>query len=313
METLKKTRIQSQSILREKENLEMKCQLLEDELPYFMAPFFRHLSLAYEPKSRLAYLREAKRFIEYLDADHGININKNSDLCQVSTDQIKDYLSDSDKNENGTKALLRKKSVINSLFKQLSKEGLADKEVTDSVGKIAIKPQAFSNINEAWQDLDKTLLVVKDGLFLTDKERHYWEKTKHRDYLILELFGRMGLLAQEVYHLDIRDIDLQNMRLRIYGKGGIEEWMAFDDDTERALKLFIDRERKPIKSSGDPLLLSLKGLRLSKRQLREITKKYTAAARGKHRDQGLSPQRLRGINQKINQDRVGIHPIERND
>jgi site-specific recombinase XerD len=307
MEHLQAMGMPSQSILREKEDLEKKCQLIEDELPAFMAPFFRHLVGSFEPKSRLAYLRETKRLMEYLEFTHGINPYGSSDLCHVNIGQIDAYLRESARNENGSKALLRKRSIINSLFKQLSYESLVDDDVAKNVGKIPVKPQSFSTIKKPWQGLDKTLEGIKDGSFLTDKEKQYWEKTRHRDYLILELFGRMGLLAQEVYHLDIRDIDIKKMRLRVYGKGGREEWLPFDEDTGRALQLFIDKERKPIKSNGDPLLLSLKGLRLSKRQLREITKKYTGTSRGRTRDEGLSPQRLRGINQKANLDKEGFN------
>lgn len=313
MEHLQALGMPSQSILREKKDLEKKCQLLEGELPAFMAPFFRHLIGSFEPKSRLAYLRETKRFMEYLDFTQGINPYGSSDLCHVNLEQIDEYLRESARKDNGSKALLRKRSIINSLFKQLSYESLVDNDVAENVGKIAVKPQSFSPIKKPWQGLDKTLEGINDGAFLTDKERQYWEKTRHRDYLIFELFGRMGLLAQEVYHLDIRDMDLENMRLRIYRKGGMEEWVPFDEDTGRALQLFMNKERKPIKSNGDPLLLSLKGLRLSKRQLREITKKYTGASRGKNREEGLSPQRLRGINQKANLDKQGFQPIERKD
>lgn len=292
--------MQSQSILLEKENLENKCQLIENELPYFMMPFFRHLVDSYEPRSRLAYLREVKRFMDYLYNEYGLQTKNILSLCNVSIGQIEGYLSSSDRKENGAKALLRKKSIINSLFKQLSDEGLANKKVSQSIGKIAIKAHSFTTIKEPWQDLDKTLLGIKEGLFLTDKEKHYWEKTKHRDYLILELFGRLGMLPQDVYHLDIIDIDLDNMCLRLPGKSGVEEWLNFDSNTQIALSLFINKEREPIKNRQDPLLLSLKGLRLSKRQLREITKKYTAAVRGKKREDGLSPQKLREINQRTN-------------
>ncbi len=292
--------MRSQSILLEKENLDNKCQLIESELPSFMMHFFQHLVDSYEPRSRLAYLREVKRFMDYLYNEHGLETKELISFCNVSIGQIEGYLSSSSNKENGAKALLRKRSIINCLFKKLSNEGLANKEVSEGVGKIPIKAHSFTTIKEPWQDLDKTLLGIKEGLSLTDKEKHYWEKTKHRDYLILELFGRLGMLPQEVYHLDIIDIDLERMCLRLPGKSGEDEWLNFDSNTKRALFLFIENERKPIKNQQDPLLLSLKGLRLSKRQLREITKKYTAAARGKKREDGLSPQKLREINQRKN-------------
>lgn len=300
MEYIEKTRMPSDSILREKEDLEIKCQLLEEELPSFMEPFFRYLLDSFEPKSRLAYLREAKRFVEYLDASDKGKFQEASDFGHVSIEQIDGYLKESDRKNNGTKALLRKKSIINTLFKQLSNESLVNKEVAVNVAKIEVKTQAFSVIQEPWQDLDKVLEGIKTGACLSDKEKQYWEKTRHRDYLILLLFGRLGLLLQEVYHLDLGDIDWEGKLLRIYGKGGQEKEIIFDENTEKAIRFFIERERMPTNGKEEALLLSLKGLRLSKRQLREITKKYTAAVKGKNRDEGLSPQRLRGINQKGN-------------
>lgn len=300
MENVEKRGVPSESILREKENLEMKCQLLEKELPSFMEPFFLHLVASFQPKSRLAYLREAKRFIEYLEAQYGCDCCGSSSLLDVTADQIRSYIQGTDGKENGEKALLRKRSILKTLFNQMADLALANKEVAESIGKIAIKTQGFSAIKEPWQDLDKTLEGIKSGLFLTDKEKQYWEKTKYRDYLILVLFGRLGLLVQEAYHLDISDIDWVEKRLRIYGKGGREEWIPFDLDTERAMGFFLTKERQTIRGQEDALLISLKGLRLSKRQLREITKKYTASARGKHREDGLSPQKLRGMNRITN-------------
>lgn len=297
MQNIEKKRVPSESILQEKENLEIKCQLLEKELPSFMAPFFKYLLDSFEPKSRLAYLRETKRFIEYLVSLDGVNFYESCDFLDVSLSQINNYLQLSGEKENGEKALLRKRSILNTLFKQLSNESLVNKQVAESVGKIAIKAQRFSVVKEPLQDLEKTLLEIKDGHSLSEKERQYWEKTKNRDYLILLLFGRLGLLVQEAYHLNLVDIDWEKNRLRVFGKGGQEDWLHFDKDIEKAMKVFVTKERSPIKRQEEALLLSLKGLRLSKRQLREITKKYTAAAKGKNREDGLSPQKLRGMNQ----------------
>ena len=301
MQNKEKKRMPSDSILREKEDLEIKCQLVEKELPFFMESFFQHLRNSFEPKSRLAYLREAKRFVEYLESNYDWDSNKTLNFNDIKINQVDHYLRNSDKKENGEKALLRKRSILNNLFKQLSVDSLVDKEVATGVGKIEITDNSLPVTKQPYQDLEEVLEGIKKGVFLSHKEKQYWEKTKLRDYLILILFGRWGLLVQEVYHLDLDDIDWWNSSLRIYRKAGREEWLSLDEETLRAMKSYLEDERRPLEDTEDALIISLRGLRLSKRQLREITKKHTASIRGKNRENGLSPQRLRGMNRRVNQ------------
>jgi site-specific recombinase XerD len=64
-----------------------------------------------------------------------------------------------------------------------------------------------------------------------------------------------------------------------------------------ALKAYLDGERRPPADPGgvdaDALFLSLRGGRMTERQIREIVKKYTGIALGTGKAAGYSPHKLR--------------------
>jgi site-specific recombinase XerD len=85
--------------------------------------------------------------------------------------------------------------------------------------------------------------------------------------------------------------------------------MPLNNTARRALREYIDTERAQTVSGtdaesgpdsgrssgadGDALFLSLRGTRLTERQIRELVKKYTGIALGTGRRAGYSPHKLR--------------------
>jgi site-specific recombinase XerD len=137
--------------------------------------------------------------------------------------------------------------------------------------------------------------VTGDGL--TDKEKQFWEKTKYRDKLMLLLLVTYGLRLSEMQQLNLSSFNFERGEFKIYRKRGKESVMPINNTITEAFNEYVTLERAPEETldeeNKDALLLSLRGTRLTDRQIREVVKKYTSITMGTSRRQGYSPHKLR--------------------
>ena len=292
-----------------------ECDDIQDGMPSFLRGFFMYLRGNVLPMTRLAYLRDIRFFLEYLISETGISgakdikditlaefsrikatdINLFIDYCRhytVETEgQITVY-------ENGSRALARKKSSLSVLFKQLYRDELLEKNITDGFNPIRV-PKAGEKEIKALQDNEVMVMLdaVSSGEGLTKKERDYWEKTKKRDKAILILFLTYGLRLSELWQLNISSFNFTRGEFKIYRKRGKESVMPINDSVSAVIHDYIDNERKKddelLEENRDALFLSLQGKRMTERQVRELVKKYTAIALNTTKTNGYSPHKLR--------------------
>ena len=133
----------------EKENdIYMECEKIQKELPSFLRSYFSYLKGNVLPMTRLAYLHDVRFFFNYLisetdlteaekpskvtseelDAIEAADINLFIDYCRK-------YIVDDGETvtvyENNNMSLARKKSSISVLFRQLYREKLVSRNITD--------------------------------------------------------------------------------------------------------------------------------------------------------------------------------------
>lgn len=100
-------------------------------------------------------------------------------------------------------------------------------------------------------------------------------KTPFRDRALLELAYSAGLRASELVGLDLRDLDLDLMQGRVFGKGSRERIILFGRTCRDALAAYIGAERK----GTDPaLFLNSQGRRLTTRTVQNVIKRWAAHA-----------------------------------
>ena len=173
-----------------------------------------------------------------------------------------------------------------------------DKNITDGFDPIRV-PKAGAREIKALQDDEvmKMLDAVSTGAGLTAHELSYWEKTKKRDKAILLLFLTYGLRLSELWQLNISSFNFNRGEFKIYRKRGKESIMPLNESVTAALHDYIDNERKRSEDLSDDvkdaLFLSLRGTRMTERQVRELVKKYTSIGMDTARTQGYSPHKLR--------------------
>lgn len=301
-------------VRREHETL-LKCEDIQRQLPGFLKGFFAYLKGNVLPMTRLAYLNDIRFFCRYLveetditDASEIADINL-SDFNKIKAKDINSFIEYCRKYtvekddeiivyENGSKTLARKKSSLSVLFKQLYRDELIDKNITDGFDPIRV-PKAGEREIKALQDDEVMIMLdaVSTGSHLTAKERQYWEKTKKRDKAILILFLTYGLRLFELQQLNVSSFNFSRGEFTIYRKRDKESTMPLNESVSEVLSDYIQNERASDDTleelHRDALFLSLQGKRMTERQIRELVKKYTSIGLATSRKAGYSPHKLR--------------------
>ena len=303
------------NVIKKENDIYLECEEIENQLPKFLRGFFSYLKGNVLPATRLAYLHDIKFFFKYLieetdltDAETTDKI-KLSDLEQVKAVDVNMFIEYCRKYkvdtgdtiyiyENSNKSLARKKSSVSVMFKQLYRDELLSKNITDGFDPIRV-PKPGEREIKALQDDEVMIMLdaVSSGTGLTDHERSYWEKTKKRDKAILILFLTYGLRLSELQQLNVSSFNFNRGEFKIYRKRGKESIMPLNNSATAVIHDYIDNERAADSSlddeNRDALFLSLQGRRMTERQIRELVKKYTSIALKTTRKAGYSPHKLR--------------------
>lgn len=303
------------NIVKKEAEIVYQCEEIESNLPKFLRGYFAYLRGNVLPMTRFAYLTDVKFFFNYLveetdltsanepskvtlnelDKIKAIDINIFIDYCRrykVETEDTVTYY------ENNNKTLARKKSSISVMFKQLYRDELLSKNITDGFDPIRV-PKAAEREIKALQDDEVMVMLdaVTSGTGLTKHQKSYWEKTKRRDKAILIFFLTYGLRLSELQQLNISSFNMSRGEFKIYRKRGKESTMPLNKSATEVLQDYIELERPKedtlLPEHKDALFLSLQGKRMTERQIRDLVKKYTAMAMNTNKDSGYSPHKLR--------------------
>ena len=318
---VKKIKIHNKSdkpdnIVEKEAEIYAECEAIEHEMPRFLRGFFVYLKGNVLPMTRLAYLHDLKFFFNYLISETALTeADKIEDITLSELDKVKasdvnlfiDYarsykvVSDDTITyyENNNKTLARKKSSVSVMFKQLYRDELISKNITDGFDPIRV-PKAGEREIKALQDDEVMIMLdaVTNGTGLTKHEHDFWEKTKKRDKAILVTFLTYGLRLSELEQLNISSFNFNRGEFKIYRKRGKESIMPLNDSVTMVIRDYINNERAPedrisSEEDKDALFLSLQGRRMTGRQIRELVKKYTSIGMKTAREDGYSPHKLR--------------------
>ncbi|MDR6970253.1 tyrosine recombinase XerC [Leifsonia shinshuensis] len=93
-----------------------------------------------------------------------------------------------------------------------------------------------------------------------------------RDVAVIEVLYAAGIRVSELTGLDIDDVDLERLTLRVVGKGSKERVVPFGVPALRAVRAWLDggRPRFAVPRSGPALFLGSRGSRLGSRAVYEL-------------------------------------------
>lgn len=219
-----------------------------------MEEFIRYLQVekGAMANTKRAYKSDIKGFIKFIEK---------SGYHEIDHHTIRSYIVSIYKDIKKS-SLSRKISSIKVFFRFLKKKGY----IVDNTALIIKNPKAekhlpkFYTIDEMFRFLD---------YLPTEKWNHL------RNKAIFELMYSTGIRSQEALDINVEDIHIQGMWIRVKGKGGKERVLPFGEKAKKALESYIEwLKANKLYSPERPLFVNFKGERLSYRSLLRIMKKY---------------------------------------
>lgn len=177
------------------------------------------------------------------------------DLTKVTFEDVKDYLEHLNLKKEKPSSIRRKISSLKSFYKFLYKNGYIDKKdyplTKIAYPKMEKKLPKFIYYNDLLEIINEST-KDKDGV---------------RDRLIIEMLYATGVRVSELINIKINDIDFNNRRIIVLGKGNKERIVYYGEYAEEVLKEYIKtHDRK----NHNYLFVNSKGGKLTDRGVRYI-------------------------------------------
>ncbi len=197
-------------------------------------------------------------------------------IRKITTEQIREYLSDYQKLNNCSKVTVDNvRRNISSFFSWLEEENHILKSPMRRIHKIKTNQQVKEVIT------DEDIEILRDNC------------TCSRDLAIIDLLYSTGIRVGELVNLNISDLDLDARECVVFGKGGKERKVYFDakaklhmqeyiksrDDDNPALFVTLDVPHNRLKISGVEIRMRQLGRRLSLQRIHPHKFRRTTATR----------------------------------
>ncbi len=194
-------------------------------------------------------------YISYLSDLYYFYMFIHKDLVKVTEEDIRDYLDYLNLQKEKTTSVRRKISTFKTFYKFLYLNNYIDKKdyplVKIAYPKLEKKLPKFVYYNDLLEIL-KESLNDSDGI---------------RDRLIIEMLYATGVRVSELVNIKYSDIDFNNRRIRVCGKGNKERIVYYGEYAEDALKEYMSTHKK---NEENYLFTNSRGGNLTDRGVRYI-------------------------------------------
>ncbi len=205
------------------------------------------------PHTSSAYLRDLAEFTGFLERHGGANQEA---LLRLDNFMLRRYLAELHK-RNQRSSIARKLSSLRTFFRYLVRQGL-----------LAANPAEGMATPKLNRYLPKILSVDEAQALM---ERGYGSSLLDlRDQAIVEVFYSCGLRVSELTGLDVGAVDMQQMLVRVLGKGRKERIVPIGRKAKEALLAYLEARALPPES--EPLFLNARGGRLTARSVQRNLK-----------------------------------------
>ena len=252
-----------------------------DSNPYLLNCFLDYLDSALDKSENTIkeYNYDLVTFFKYLKLND-LNLDTNSKeilINDITIDELKQltlddlytytsYLKKVKKNSAATRA--RKVASLKSFFNYLC----MNQKLLD------INPAQNLETPKIGKRLPKYLTLEESQQLLKNIEKND-SRNEPRDYAIITLFLNCGMRLSELTGINMGDIDFDNDKLNVIGKGNKERTIYLNNACMSAIRTYMSsRKQNTLKNdSKAPLFLSERKERISQRTVQEIVKKYLTA------------------------------------
>ena len=206
----------------------------------------------YSKKTIENYNRDLNKFFKFL------NDYKIKDIKKITKETVRLYFLKQKNNNISNRTLGRYYSSLNSFFLYSIEHEY-----------IGVNPLKFI-------DYPKYTKKIPEYIYDYQLEKLLNEKTSEnveielRNKLIIHLLLDTGVRVSQLVNIKVRDIDVEERIIKVFGKGSKERFVFFTSKTKELLiNYFIKRKEKAI---TDNLLINYKGEKLTERSVQKIIK-----------------------------------------
>jgi len=220
--------------------------------------FYRYLELekGVLPNTKRAYRSDIELFIDFIERNNYRILDHHV---------IRSYIVNVYKNLKKS-SLSRKISSIKVFFRFMKKKGY----IYENTALIIRNPKIEKH-------MPKFYTIDEMFHFLDYLPRGGWINMRNK--AIFELMYSTGIRAQEALNINIEDVHLQGMWVRIRGKGGKERILPFGEKARTALEDYLEWVKGTGRYAPErPLFINFRGYRLSYRGLLKIMKRHQLRA-----------------------------------
>ncbi|MGI6137402.1 MAG: site-specific tyrosine recombinase XerD [Candidatus Hydrogenedentales bacterium] len=241
-------------------------------LTRYFDPFMEHLvfEAGLSTKTLAAYGADIQRYFRFLE-EQEINA-----LQEILFEDILDYLGRLQDEGLSPRSVARHLTAIRRFHRFLVEESLCDTNVTaltEAPHLTRRLPRCLSE-TEIEGLLNAPRCDTEDGI---------------RDSALLEVFYACGLRISELAGLLVRQVDLEEANLRVYGKGAKFRLVPLGRTAQTKLRRWLEERMKWAGRDG-ALFIGPTGKRLSRTTVWRLVKRYAALA---NISQNVTPHMLR--------------------
>lgn len=228
------------------------------------------------PNTVRAYETDLDAFCSWVERE-GI------DPLVISHRELRSFLAELSRARYTPRTINRHLSAVRALYRWLLHEGVTQRDAAAAVAS----PKLARTLPKTMSDADVTRLL--ESVDTTSE-------VGIRDRAFLELLYASGARISEISGLDVRDVDLRDAQVRLFGKGSKERIVPLYDFCLSWVRRYLDEARPVLlakRKGGSPtsaLFLSTRGNRMSAAALRTC---FERQARIAGLDSTLTPHALR--------------------
>ncbi len=240
------------------------------DYPEFLNDYWFNLVVAKGKSERtvegyLIDIRTFLRYLIYMETTNDINYNdiviksfEVNRLEDINLQKLYEYIYFlQDDRKNTSKTIARKISSLKSLYKYLTK----------NVMLIQNDPTVNLELPKQKKSLPKYLTLEQSKQLLDSA----FDDSAYslRDYCIITLFLNCGMRLSELVGLNLSDIDFNDNKMKLLGKGNKERYVYFNGSCRESLIEYI-KSRENSTQDPDAVFLSRKNRRISRRRVEQI-------------------------------------------
>jgi len=241
---------------------------------HLLENFLNHLQFEqhYSSHTLLAYQTDLEQFFDFLYRHFETPSLSESMLTQVDVLTVRLWMGELLEQGMQARSIGRKLAAVRSFFRYLVRQRILSVYPLSNIKtpKVAKRLPQFLTEEQTRKLFDEQLAALDPDSF-----------EGRRDRAILELLYSSGLRLSELIGLNIEDIDMENMLLKVFGKGKKHRIVPFGSFAKDALKKYFEVRKNLLnihsarrQEDASAVFLTKKAARIYPMLVRRLVKKY---------------------------------------